>query len=60
MQIISEKSDNEAQTTFEEAIMIVDNEVFIETKNKVSSPSEETQITSEEALMTVDNKVIVH
>ena len=47
MSLISEKADNETQTTSEEA-----------TSEKATS--EEPQITSEEAIMSVNNEVIVH
>ena len=46
MQIISDKADNETQTTSEEATKEV--------------TSEELQITFEEAVMSVDNEAIVH
>ena len=47
LSLISEKADNETQTTSEEA-------------TSEEATSEEPQITSEEAIMSVNNEVIVH
>ena len=53
LMIISEKTDNQTQTTSEET-------TEEKTSEKAQSNCEEWQTTSEEAIMSVNNEVIIH